>query len=88
MVSLIKYRRLENWKKHARRLINGKLFKIDSAYEFDPDGLAWKLVMKEENIGMVDAIEIEHCLNNGEELVTFDKKQEEVWRKLDKRDKS
>lgn len=87
LVSLMKYKKISQWQKYCNELIDGRLFLVDNAYLLDKTDLAWNLAIKEENIGMVDAIEIEHCLNNGEELLTFDKRQEEVWRRLDKRNK-
>lgn len=37
---------------------------------------------KHENVGIIDMILIEYCLNNRIELLTFDKKMGEVWKKL------
>jgi predicted nucleic acid-binding protein len=82
LVSLMKYRKINHWQKYCEKLLDGSLFYIDNAYFLDPNDISWKLTLKEENIGMVDAIEIEHCLQNGEELITFDKKQEAIYRKL------
>lgn len=82
LVSLMKYREINNWQKYANKLLDGSLFYVDNAYFLDPKDLSWKLTLKEEKIGMVDAIEIEHCLQNDEELITFDKKQEVVYQKL------
>jgi len=82
LVSLMKYKKINQWQKYCNKLIDGKMFYIDNVYFFDVNDMSWKLTLKEENIGMVDAIEIEHCLQNREELITFDKKQEEVYKKL------
>jgi predicted nucleic acid-binding protein len=82
LVSLMKYRKINHWQKYAEKLLNGSLFYVDNAYFLDPNDLSWKLTLKEENIGMVDSIEIEHCLQNGEELITFDKKQGAIYQRL------
>jgi len=82
LVSLMKYRRINEWQKYAKKLLDGSLFFVDNAYFLNPNDLSWELTIKEENIGMIDAIEIEHCLQNREELITFDKKQESIYRKL------
>jgi len=82
LVSLMKYRKINKWQKYCEKLVDGSLFYVDNAYFMDRNDLAWKLTQQEENIGMVDAIEIEHCLQNGEELITFDKNQEEVYKKM------
>lgn len=82
IVSLMKYRRIEGWQEYAESLMDGSLFLVDSSYAMDKNDLAWQLLVKEENIGMVDAIEIEHCLTHGEGLLSFDKKQNEVWEKM------
>lgn len=78
LVTLMKYRKIKYWKKYAEKLVDGSLFLVDNSYTFDRSGLAWELVQKEDEIGMIDAVEIEHCLTEGEELLTFDKKQQEV----------
>lgn len=82
MVSLMKYRKIKNWQKYARKLIDGSFFLVDNTYSFTPNDLSWKLTLREENIGMVDAIEIEYCLKDKTELITFNKNQEKVWKKL------
>lgn len=82
LVSLMKYRKINRWQKYVKKLVDGSMFFVDNAYFFDQNDLSWELTLKEENIGMVDAIEIEHCLQNKEELLTFDKKQESIYRKL------
>jgi len=82
LVSLMKYKKIDQWQKYCNKLIDGRLFYVDNAYFFDVNDMSWRLTLKETNIGMVDAIEIEHCLQNGEKLITFDKNQETVYRKL------
>lgn len=82
LVSLMKYKKINKWQIYCKKLVDGSLFFLDNAYFFDVNDISWKLTLKEENIGMVDAIEIEHCLQNGEELITFDKKQEAVYKRL------
>jgi len=82
LVSLMKYKKINQWQKYGNKLIDGSLFYVDNAYFFDVNDMSWRLTLKEANIGMVDAIEIEHCLQNGEELITFDKKQETIYKKL------
>ncbi|EKD43197.1 MAG: hypothetical protein ACD_72C00412G0004 [uncultured bacterium] len=82
IVSLMKYRKIDQWQKYCENLMDGSLFYVDNAYFIDHNDLSWKLAMEEENIGMVDAIEIEHCIQNGEELISFDKKQNEVYQRL------
>lgn len=86
IVSVMKYKKIDGWQKYCEKLINGSLFIVDNAYFFDVNDLSWNLVMKKEKIGMVDAIEIEHCIHNDEELLTFDKAQEKIWRELILRD--
>lgn len=83
IVSLMKYRNFNGWQKYSEKLVNGSMFFMDNAYFFDQNDLSWDLVLKKEKIGMIDAIEIEHCLQNNEELLTFDKAQEKVWRELE-----
>jgi predicted nucleic acid-binding protein len=83
LVSLMKYKKFEGWQKYSEKLVDGSMFSLDNSYFFDIDDLSWNLVMKKEKIGMVDAIEIEHCLQNDEELLTFDEAQEKVWKELD-----
>ena len=82
IVSLMKYRKIDHWQKYCENLMDGSLFYVDNAYFIDHNDLAWKLTLNEKNIGMVDAIEIEHCIQNGEELISFDKKQNEVYQRL------
>jgi predicted nucleic acid-binding protein len=83
LVSLMKYKKFNGWQKYSEKLIDGSMFYLDNAYFFDVNDLSWNLVMKKEKIGMVDAIEIEHCLQNGEELLTFDEAQNKVWKELE-----
>jgi len=85
LVSLMKYKKFEGWQKYGEKLVDGSMFILDNAYIFDPNDLSWDLVMKKEKIGMVDAIEIEHCLQNDEELLSFDKAQNKVWKELEAR---
>jgi predicted nucleic acid-binding protein len=40
---------------------------------------------KNESVGIIDMILIEYCLDNQIELLTFDKKMNEVWKKLKRR---
>lgn len=82
LISLMKYRKINHWQKYSEKLIDGSLFYVDNAYFMDVDDLSWKLTMQEKRIGMVDAIEIEHCIQNNEELISFDEKQNEVYQKL------
>lgn len=84
LVSLLKYRKIKGWQRYSEKLLDGSLFLVDNAYFLDPNDLSWKLTLNEENIGMVDAIEIEHCLLNDEELISFDKKQIAVYKRLTK----
>ena len=72
LVSLMKYKNFNGWQKYGEKLVDGSMFILDNAYTFDQNDLSWDLVMKKEKIGMVDAIEIEHCLQNDEELLSFD----------------
>lgn len=83
LVSLMKYKKIDGWQKYSEKLVDGSMFLLDNAYFFDVNDLSWDLVMKKEKIGMVDAIEIEHCLQNNEELLTFDDTQNKVWKELD-----
>jgi predicted nucleic acid-binding protein len=83
LVSLMKYKKFNSWQKYSEKLIDGSMFILDNAYFFDQNDLSWELVMKKEKIGMVDAIEIEHCLQNDEELLSFDEAQNKVWKELD-----
>jgi len=83
LVSLMKYKKFNGWQKYNEKLIDGSMFFLDNAYFFDQNNLSWNLVMKKEKIGMVDAIEIEHCLQNDEELLSFDEAQNKVWKELD-----
>lgn len=85
LVSLMKYKKFNGWQKYGEKLVDGSMFFLDNAYFFDVNDLSWDLVMKKEKIGMVDAIEIEHCLQNDEELLSFDEAQNKVWRELDSR---
>ena len=82
LISLMKYRKIDHWQEYSEKLMDGSLFYVDNAYFMETNDLSWKLTMNEENIGMVDAIEIEHCIQNGEELISFDKKQNEIYQKL------
>lgn len=82
LVSIMKYKKIDCWQKYCEKLINGSLFIVDNAYFFDQNDLSWNLVMKKEKIGMVDAIEIEHCVQNNEQLITFDLAQEQEYQKL------
>lgn len=82
LVSLMKYRKIKQWQKYCESLLDGSLFYVDNAYFIESNDLSWKLTLEEENIGMVDAIEIEHCLQNNEELISFDKKQNEIYQSL------
>jgi predicted nucleic acid-binding protein len=84
MVSVMKYKKIMNWQKYAERLVDGSLFYFENAYFFDFNDISWDLVINEDNIGMVDAIEIEHCILNNEDLATFDKNQMEVFEKTKK----
>jgi len=83
LVSLMKYKNFNGWQKYGEKLVDGSMFILDNAYTFDQNDLSWDLVMKKEKIGMVDAIEIEHCLQNDEELLSFDEAQNKVWKELD-----
>jgi len=83
LVSLMKYKKFEGWQKYGEKLVDGSMFILDNAYIFDPNDLSWNLVIEKEKIGMVDAIEIEHCLQNDEELLSFDEAQNKVWKELD-----
>lgn len=83
LVSLMKYKNFNGWQKYSEKLIDGSMFILDNDYIFDTNDLSWDLVMKKEKIGMVDAIEIEHCLKNNEELLTFDEAQRKTWKELD-----
>lgn len=83
LVSLMKYKKFNGWQKYGEKLVDGSMFILDNAYFFDPNDLSWNLVMEKEKIGMVDAIEIEHCLQNDEELLSFDEAQNKVWKELD-----
>ena len=83
LVSLMKYKNFNGWQKYGEKLVDGSMFILDNAYTFDQNDLSWDLVMKKEKIGMVDAIEIEHCLQNDEELLSFDEAQNRVWKELD-----
>jgi len=85
LISLMKYKNFNGWQKYGEKLIDGSMFILDNGYIFDPNDLSWNLVIKKEKIGMVDAIEIEHCLQNDEELLTFDEAQNKVWKELDTR---
>lgn len=82
LISLMKYRKIDHWQKYSEKLMDGSLFYVDNAYFMDTNDLSWNLTLKEKNIGMVDAIEIEHCLHNNEELISFDTKQNEIYQKL------
>jgi len=82
LVSLMKYRKIDHWQKYSEKLMDGSLFYVDNAYFMETNDLSWKLTLTENNIGMVDAIEIEHCVQNNEILISFDKKQNEVYRRL------
>lgn len=82
VVSVLKYKKIECWQKYCEKLVDGSLFVVDNAYFFDMNDLSWNLVMKKEKIGMVDAIEIEHCIQNDEQLITFDRAQEREYQKL------
>ena len=82
LVSLMKYKKFNGWQKYSEKLVDGSMFILDNAYFFDQNDLSWDLVMKKEKIGMVDAIEIEYCLQNNEELLTFDEAQNKVWKEL------
>lgn len=83
LVSLMKHRKINGWQKYSEKLVNGSMFFMDNAYFFDQNDLSWDLVIKKEKIGMVDAIEIEHCLQNDEELLSFDKAQNKIWMELE-----
>ncbi len=83
LVSLMKYRKFNGWQKYGEKLVDGSMFILDNTYFFDQNDLSWNLVMKKGRIGMVDAIEIEHCLQNDEELLSFDEAQNRVWKELD-----
>lgn len=83
LVSLMKYKKFDGWQKYGEKLIDGSMFLLDNTYFFDVNDLSWNLVLKKEKIGMVDAIEIEHCLQNDEELLSFDKAQYKIWKELD-----
>lgn len=83
LVSLMKYKKFNGWQKYGEKLVDGSMFILDNAYFFDQNDLSWDLVMKKEKIGMVDAIEIQHCLQNDEELLSFDEAQNKVWKELD-----
>ena len=83
LVSLMKYKNFNGWQKYGEKLVDGSMFILDNTYIFDQNDLSWDLVMKKEKIGMVDAIEIEHCLQNDEELLSFDEAQNKVWKELD-----
>ncbi len=83
LVSLMKYKNFNGWQKYSEKLIDGSMFILDNDYIFDTNDLSWDLVMKKEKIGMVDAIEIEYCLKNNEELLTFDEAQRKIWEELD-----
>lgn len=85
LVSLMKYKNFNGWQKYGEKLIDGSMFILDNAYIFDQNDLSWDLVTKKEKIGMVDAIEIEHCLQNNEELLSFDEAQNKIWKELDLR---
>lgn len=82
LISLMKYRKIDHWQNYSEKLMDGSLFYVDNAYFMETNDLSWKLILTENNIGMVDAIEIEHCIQNGEELISFDKKQNEIYRQL------
>lgn len=82
LISLMKYRKIDHWQDYSKKLMDGSLFYVDNAYFMDVNDLSWKLTMQEKRIGMVDAIEIEHCIHNNEELISFDEKQNEVYLKL------
>ncbi len=86
LVSLMKYRKFNGWQKYGEKLVDGSMFFLDNAYFFDQNDLSWKLVMEKKRIGMVDAIEIEHCLQNDEELLSFDEAQNKIWKELDLKD--
>lgn len=83
LVSLMKYKKFDGWQKYCDKLVDGSMFLLDNAYIFDQNDLSWDLMMKKEKIGMVDAIEIEHCLQNDEELLSFDEAQNKIWKELD-----
>ena len=83
LVSLMKYKNFNGWQKYGEKLVDGSMFFMDNAYFFDQNDLSWDLVLKKKRIGMVDAIEIEHFLQNDEELLSFDEAQNKVWKGLD-----
>ena len=85
LVSVMKYKNFNGWQKYSEKLVDGSMFILDNAYFFDQNDLSWNLVMKKEKIGMVDAIEIEHCLQNDEELLSFDEAQNRAWKELEAR---
>ena len=79
LVSLMKYRKIIDWKLYSAKLVDESIFEIENSYVFSEDGLAWKLTMEKDKIGMIDAIEIEVGMKNKYNLLTFNKAQEKEW---------
>ena len=85
VLSLIKYRVGVEGEKIARK----ELYDIGKYRVLEiKTGLSKQILdlfEKNREIGLIDAILIQYCLEKKTGLVTFDKKQEEVWRRLRKK---
>jgi len=84
-LSVLKYKAKKIELKETRKVLEDKkrFKKIEEGISVDEGAI--EIFERYEKIGMIDAILIQEAIRNGWELVTFDKKMEEVWKRLKRR---
>ena len=69
-------------KKCEQVLLNDEHFTIlEDFFSFEHDASIWEYFNGKNNLSFVDAAILDYCLENGYELITFDKELEKIYKK-------
>lgn len=82
-LTILKYKQRQeggvNFVACKKNLDNIRIWSQVSWGGLNQKGKSIKLFQADNNLGLVDAILIEECLDNNYELITFDQELEKVW---------